>query len=1053
MDHENRDGDSDGGLFWSTFQDQTLVQAGSPLEQLLNVPDCGIEALLDEEDVIQEFKHCNESLIARLSKPDALRTLITFITVDPPLDASTARCFRYPFVAVELMTCGPSKFFEALLSPDHPELLDAFWNFIVQPEANDVLAGYFWRAADALLSRYPSQTLEHLRRRDLDLLLEKFLDRLHSRSLVELFARFLCVEQSAHLLFKTDGLGLRLLSRLGDEGISSDTQENITLIVVEILSQKENICCGKDLLRQFASPEAVSLLVNHIVSSRSHVVSAAAEILSSVVLHSCVCPGGAGGSAPHSSLLLPSLALADEEDIVNICTDDEMATEAALLRSTSSPPRSPASGPCNSPRRLAIPADAGNALMQNLCAFFPKIAAQLDTKAVSVCMPQGPTLFVGDVTVEVINLLTTLVKTASVPVLEAIRKELLFAQCMNIFFSHPWSSLLHNSVYLLFSEIVKCASHELVCSLVASCDLVERLAAEFAREESSGTSGRRRTRVGYMGQLRCIACELKEFGGRSQVFQEYLDSEEGWTNHVLPSLERIAAITSEELGGGLRAGDKGMASSFKLTNGSGPTAIEEIIAKEDAKWDSEDPSHWAASECVQWNASFDTEKPGFLEPTSWATFEDPMPPPTPPPTPVSDFVSSRQPRVCDVPETLDITSQAFVSTPESQSPVWVPPETAFTPAAAPVVPALSAAFDQMTLPAVKSTAATSSSSSQKPVVTEAAFTPAAAPVVPEWSAAFDQMTLPAVTSTAATSSSSQKPVVTEAWSARFETFTSPDIRATPEKSSSSTPPKPVVTAAWSAGFETLTSLDIRWTPSKSSSCNQQKPVVGAAWSAGFDAFASPNPLPTPTQPTRTAPPKTPQLSAEAAFGGVAADFWNANFSGPAPFANRSSSAVEPAVGAENIFALIGETSTKQPEPWPCVQQGQSWSAAPPTVHMPKQVPTHVQVTSPVSPHLPAHATPWQDPDPWSSFSAFASAQQGQQCAQSFACFQEHPDQSGVQGIQGVPALGAGSTHSWTADFEASRMPIHPPSASPPTSSFRESPRAVHSWVAEFDPLR
>ena len=45
------------------------------------------------------------------------------------------------------------------------------------------------------------------------------------------------------------------------------------------------------------------------------------RILSSVVLHRCVGLVRAGGSTPHSFLLVPSLTLADEGDIVKLCTD------------------------------------------------------------------------------------------------------------------------------------------------------------------------------------------------------------------------------------------------------------------------------------------------------------------------------------------------------------------------------------------------------------------------------------------------------------------------------------------------------------------------------------------------------------------------------------------------------------------------------------------------------------------------------------------------------------------------------------------------------------
>ncbi|CAE7798821.1 Ppp6r2, partial [Symbiodinium sp. KB8] len=188
-----------GGSFWATFGGGA-AQEVSPLEEKLQTPNCSIEGLLDEEDVIQEFKTGNPRLVARLSEPDAIQALMQFITLEPAADAPCARCFRYPFVAVELITCGPLKFLELLVNPESCEAMKLLWGFLsstAPSEVNPVLAGYFARTAAALMSKHQKEVLEYLRQRGPEQLLTEFLDRIHLRSLAELFARLLCAEGEA----------------------------------------------------------------------------------------------------------------------------------------------------------------------------------------------------------------------------------------------------------------------------------------------------------------------------------------------------------------------------------------------------------------------------------------------------------------------------------------------------------------------------------------------------------------------------------------------------------------------------------------------------------------------------------------------------------------------------------------------------------------------------------------------------------------------------------------------------------------------------------------
>ncbi|CAE8633805.1 unnamed protein product [Polarella glacialis] len=570
--------DDGGGSFWSTFggaNDAAGMPEATGLEQLLQDPSCSVEAILEEEDVIQEFKGCNERLVMRLCQPDAQKVLMDCITCEPPPNASSSRCFRYPFVTVELMTCGPAVFCQALVSPDNTEAMDLLWSFIGSTppsQVNPVLAGYFSRTAGSLFQKYPHEVVDYLRRRGTETLLEEFLERLHLRSLAELFARLLCAEDSSQVVFQTTDLVPKLLARWQDQGSGSDAQENITLIVAELLSQKDVLIFIEDLMHQLTEPSTVRRLVDHIFIQQPGGVPAATSLLSTVIIHThtgrnCT---SACASTPTLSPLSPPHMLAEEDDMVNVGIDEPVVNEAA---STRSEPRSP---PCSpSPTLRGDNSDEWlerrtMSLMRELSGHFPRFRELLDTtltQSSSLAMPQGSIQPVGSTALEVVNLVSTLARTGSEVILEAVLNNQLLPRCLEVFFRCPWSSLLHNSVRLLFSEVVSCTEGsrpQLLRQLLTEANFAEKLVEEYSAEAEVKASAtrQRHSRVGYMGHLFLMSGELRDFGSeQSPEVGKLLASTSGWVDVVLPALDSTLRVLNEQLGGGVPFSDRNLASS------------------------------------------------------------------------------------------------------------------------------------------------------------------------------------------------------------------------------------------------------------------------------------------------------------------------------------------------------------------------------------------------------------------------------------------------------------------------------------------------------------
>eukprot|EP00927_Polykrikos_kofoidii_P085498 TRINITY_DN931_c0_g1_i1.p1 TRINITY_DN931_c0_g1~~TRINITY_DN931_c0_g1_i1.p1 ORF type:complete len:1044 (+),score=194.98 TRINITY_DN931_c0_g1_i1:44-3133(+) len=524
MPSEEEDG---GGTFWSTFGGpERGAPELSPLEKLLENPNCSVEEILDQEEVIQEFKYGNAALVARLCKPDGMRTLFEFITTEPPTGARQARCFRYPFVAVELMTCGAGQFLKVLSSPENPELSDALWGFLETTpadEVNPVLAGYFartvgallanWRSAGAELAKHQMDLfVEQLRQRFVDTLFDRFVERLHLRSIADLFAGLVCAEQQEHMVFSVEGLADKLVTRLADEHSETGAEENVAVITIGMLSQRDKIFFSEDLLQQLTSTRVVNVLVDQIFSDRPVAVAAASSILASVVFHAYVAPEG--GEAETS------------------------------------------------PRR-------GATMIEDVASHLPRIRSYLD-KALSKCSqtPRSPstssTNLVGSTTLEVVNLFTMLVRTGSSLVLEAMLREQLLLKCVELFFRHPWSTLLHNAVTALIGEVMSGgAGMKLVLNLLCDGGLLERIVAEYKAEREIKTSRTkpRGPRVGYMGHLHSLCCDLRDYGCRASEVSSALQAQPGWTDIVVVGLDEALRVLSEQLGGGVPSADRGLAST------------------------------------------------------------------------------------------------------------------------------------------------------------------------------------------------------------------------------------------------------------------------------------------------------------------------------------------------------------------------------------------------------------------------------------------------------------------------------------------------------------
>jgi len=88
------------GSFWSILN---FAHQSSQIDELFNNPDLTLEELLDDDNIISEFKGMNPRLL-EFQTDERVKQLLSYLIEEPGEDADRNRGYKYPFVACEVMT-------------------------------------------------------------------------------------------------------------------------------------------------------------------------------------------------------------------------------------------------------------------------------------------------------------------------------------------------------------------------------------------------------------------------------------------------------------------------------------------------------------------------------------------------------------------------------------------------------------------------------------------------------------------------------------------------------------------------------------------------------------------------------------------------------------------------------------------------------------------------------------------------------------------------------------------------------------------------------------
>jgi serine/threonine-protein phosphatase 6 regulatory subunit 3 len=123
-------------MFW-----KINFRPASAIDGLLDKPDCTLNEILDEDDVLQEIKSQNKKLVEFLMKPENMEELVKYVCIvaDPEMDDKYK--FKYPHLACEILTADVFSIVETLCNDE--KYLPMLWQFLYEESRLNPLIGSF----------------------------------------------------------------------------------------------------------------------------------------------------------------------------------------------------------------------------------------------------------------------------------------------------------------------------------------------------------------------------------------------------------------------------------------------------------------------------------------------------------------------------------------------------------------------------------------------------------------------------------------------------------------------------------------------------------------------------------------------------------------------------------------------------------------------------------------------------------------------------------------------------------------------------------------------
>ncbi|KAF8077592.1 SIT4 phosphatase-associated protein-domain-containing protein [Lyophyllum atratum] len=167
----------------------------SAIDSLLDKEDVALEAILDEDDLLQECKAQNTRLIDYFQRVDVLQRLFAYVTGQ--IEGDEKGRFKYPYVATEVLCSEIWSIVETCIN-EQTQLLQPFWETVLDRSPDDmktemVMASHFSKINAVFLSKKPAEMFAFIRSQPS--VVERLLRHIETPPFVDLIVRIIQLDE------------------------------------------------------------------------------------------------------------------------------------------------------------------------------------------------------------------------------------------------------------------------------------------------------------------------------------------------------------------------------------------------------------------------------------------------------------------------------------------------------------------------------------------------------------------------------------------------------------------------------------------------------------------------------------------------------------------------------------------------------------------------------------------------------------------------------------------------------------------------------------------
>ncbi|OCH93828.1 SAPS-domain-containing protein [Obba rivulosa] len=253
----------------------------SSIDSLLDKEDVSLEAILDEDDLLQECKAQNTRLSEYFQRVDVLQRLFGYVTGQ--IEGEEKGRFKYPYVATEVLCSEIWSIVETCIN-HADQLLTPFWETVLDRSPEDmktqmVMASHFAKINAVFLSKKPAEMLAFIQSQPA--VVERLLRHIETPAFADLLVRVIQLDEHPSCAGVLEWLSQEnLMARLIDllsPAHNSDMHAVVSELIKGIISMAapspgaglsdglSNGPASNRFARELAHCDSVSKLVSYIL--------------------------------------------------------------------------------------------------------------------------------------------------------------------------------------------------------------------------------------------------------------------------------------------------------------------------------------------------------------------------------------------------------------------------------------------------------------------------------------------------------------------------------------------------------------------------------------------------------------------------------------------------------------------------------------------------------------------------------------------------------------------------------------------------------------------